>query len=37
MMIKECSVDSTETYVYGTSKDIIFVKEKIKRHNIIQR
>ena len=37
MMIKECSVDSTETYAYGTSKDIIFVKEKIKRHNIIQR
>ena len=27
------SIDSTKTYAYGTSKDIIHVKEKIKRYN----
>ena len=31
------SIDSTETYVYAMGKDIIYVKEKIKRYNIIQR
>ena len=31
------SIDSTETYAYGTSKDITFAKEKIKRHNKIQK
>ena len=31
------SIDLTETYANGTSKDIIYVKEKNKRYNIIQR
>ena len=31
------SIDSTETYAYGTSEDIIHVKEQIKRYNIIQK
>ena len=31
------SIDSTETYPYGTSKDIISLKEKIRRCNIMQR
>ena len=31
------SIDLTETYAYGTGKGIIFVKEKIKRHNKIQK
>ena len=31
------SIDSTETFAYGTSKDIIYVKEKIKGYNIIQK
>ena len=31
------SIDSTETYAYGTSKDIIYVKEKFKPYNIIQK
>ena len=30
------SIDSIETYVYGTSKDLICKKEKIKRNNIIK-
>ena len=29
------SIDSIDTYAYGTSKNIIYVKEKIKRYNII--
>ena len=29
------SIDSTETYAYGTSKDLTWMKEKIKRDNII--
>ena len=31
------SIDSIETYAYGTSKDLIFKKEKIKRNNIIKQ
>ena len=31
------SIDLTEKYAYGTSKGIIFVKEKIERHNKIQK
>ena len=31
------SIDLAETYVYGMSKDVIYVKEKIKRYDIIQR
>ena len=31
------SIDSTETYVYGTSDDIIHVKEKIKLYSITQK
>ena len=31
------SIDLTETYAYGMSKDVIYVKEKIKRYNIVQR
>ena len=31
------SIDLTETYAYGMSKDVICVKEKIKRYNIVQR
>ena len=31
------SIDSTKTYARETSEDIIHVKEKIKRYNIIQR
>ena len=31
------SIDSNEKYAYGTSKDTICVKEKIKRYNIIKR
>ena len=30
-------IDSTETHAYGTRKDIIYVKEKIKRKNIIKQ
>ena len=31
------SIDSTETYAYGTSKDLICKKEKIKRNIIIKK
>ena len=31
------SIGSTETYALGECKDIIHVKEKIKRYNIIQK
>ena len=31
------SIDSIENYAYGTSEDIIHVKEKIKRINIIKQ
>ena len=31
------SIDSIETYAYGTSKDLIHRKEKIKRYNIIKQ
>ena len=31
------SIDSIETYAYGTSEDIIHVKEIIKRYNITQK
>ena len=27
------SIESTETYVYGTSKNLICKKEKVKRNN----
>ena len=30
-------IDSIETYAYGTSKDVIRKKEKIKRNNIIKQ
>ena len=31
------SIDLIETYAYGTSKDLICMKEKIKRNNIIKQ
>ena len=31
------SIDSIETFAYGTSKDLVYKKEKIKRNNIIQK
>ena len=31
------SIDSMETYAYGTSTDLIFKKEKIKRNNITKQ
>ena len=31
------SIDSAETYAYGTSEDIIHAKGKIKRYSIIQK
>ena len=32
------SIDSIETYAYdGTSKDLIYMKEEIKRNNIIKQ
>ena len=31
------SVDSIETYAYGTSKDLVSKKEEIKYNNIIKR
>ena len=31
------SIDSMETYAYGTSKDLICKKEKIKRYDIIKQ
>ena len=31
------SIDSIETYVYGTSKDLVSEKEEIKCDNIIKR
>ena len=31
------SVDSIETYAYGTSKDLVSDKEQIKCNNIINR
>ena len=30
------SIDSTETYAYGTSKDLVSDKEEIKCNNIIK-
>ena len=30
------SIDSTETYIHGRSEDVMHVKEKIKRCNIIK-
>ena len=30
------SIGLTEKYAYGTSRDIIYVKEKIKHYNVIQ-
>ena len=30
------SIDSTQTYAYGMSKDLISNKEKIKRKNIVK-
>ena len=38
MMIKENQlIDSTEIYVYRTSKDLVSEKEEIKCNNIIKR
>ena len=31
------SIDSIETYTYGTRKDLVSVKEEIKWNNIIKR
>ena len=31
------SIDSIETYAYGTSKDLVNEKEEIKCNNIIKR
>ena len=31
------SIDSTETYVYGIGKYMIYVKKEIKLYDIIQR
>ena len=31
------SIDSTETYTYGTSKDLVNEKEEIKCNNIMKR
>ena len=31
------SIDSIETYTYGTRKDLVCVKEEIKWNNIIKR
>ena len=31
------SIDSIETYAYGTSKDLVSEKEEIKCNNIIER
>ena len=31
------SLDSIETYAYGTSKDLVSEKEEIKCNNIIKR
>ena len=31
------SIDSTETYAYGTSKDLVSDKEEIEDSNIIKR
>ena len=31
------SIDSTETYAYGTSKDLVTDKEEIEYSNIIKR
>ena len=31
------SIDSTETYAYGTKKDLVSEKEEIKCRNIIKR
>ena len=31
------SIDSLETYAYGTSKDVVSEKEEIKCNNIIER
>ena len=31
------SIDSIETYGYGTSKDLVSDKEEIKSNNIIKR
>ena len=31
------SIDSIETYAYGTSKDLVKEKEEIKCNNIIKR
>ena len=31
------SIDSIETYAYGTGKDVVSEKEKIKCNNIIKR
>ena len=31
------SIDSTETYAYGTIKDLVSAKEDIKCNNIVKR
>ena len=31
------SIDSIETYAYGTSKDLIRKKEKIKSNNMLKK
>ena len=36
MISRMQSIDSTETYAYGTSKDLVSKKEKIKCNNTIK-
>ena len=36
MIKKMQSIDSVETYVYGTSKDLVSEKEEIKCNNITE-
>ena len=31
------SIDSVETQAYGTSKDLVYEREKIKRNNIMKQ
>ena len=37
MIIRIQSIDSIETYAYGTSKDLVSEKEVIKCNNIIKQ
>ena len=37
MMVKECNKLTWERHAYGTSKDVICNKEKIKRNNLTKQ